>query len=107
VLEQFILLVSPFAPHLAEEIWSRLGHGESLAYESWPELNEKYARDDEVEVAVQIKGKVKARIMVPADADEKHIEQAALADAGVVSALAGQTVRKVIVVKGRLVNIVT
>ncbi len=106
VIEPFVLLVSPFAPHLAEELWARLGHGKTLAYEPWPVHDETLAKDDEVEVAVQIMGKVKARITVHVDADEKTLEKVAMADAKIQSLLQGKTVRKVIVVKGRLVNIV-
>jgi leucyl-tRNA synthetase len=106
VIEPFVLLVAPFAPHLAEELWHRLGHAESLTYAPWPEYDPALARDDEVEVAVQILGKIKARITVPADADEAALETAALADERIQELLAGKTVRKVIVIKGRLVNIV-
>ncbi len=106
IIEPFVLLVAPFAPHLAEELWQRLGHGESLAYAPWPAYDEALARDNEVEIAVQILGKIKSRITVAADADEKTLEAAALADVEVQAAIRGKTVRKVIVVKGRLVNIV-
>ncbi len=107
VLEPFLLVISPFAPHLAEELWQRLGHEQSLAYEPWPAFDPALARDEQVEIAVQIAGKIKARVTVSADADEDAIQRAALADARVVESLAGKNVRKVIVVKGRLVNIVT
>ncbi|MFH0980452.1 MAG: class I tRNA ligase family protein [Planctomycetota bacterium] len=106
VIEPFVLVVSPFAPHLAEELWQRLGHAESLAYVRWPAYDPELAKDEQVEIAVQITGKVKSRIMVSADADEKQLEQAALADARIQRELRGKTVRKVFVVKGRLVNIV-
>ena len=106
VIEPFVLLVSPFAPHIAEELWERLGHRESLAYRPWPQFDPELARDDQVEIAVQIRGKVKSRIMVPADADEKQLTKAALADDRIKRELEGKTVRKVIAVKGRLVNIV-
>ena len=105
VLEPFILLIAPFTPHLAEELWSRLGHGESLAYEPWPAFDETLARDETVEIAVQVNGKVKSRIDVPADADEEALQAAALADEKVVAAMAGKPPKKVIVVRGRLVNI--
>jgi len=105
-VEPFVLLMSPFAPHLGEELWHRLGHERTLAYEPWPAFDPALARDDEVEIAVQIGGKVKARLMISADADEPAIEAAALANDQVKSAVAGRTIRKVIVVKGRLVNIV-
>jgi len=106
VLEQFVLAFSPFAPHLAEELWSRLGHGESLAYDGWPKYDERLARDEESEIAVQVCGKIKARIMVSADADEKTMQAAAMTDEKVTAAIGGRAIRKVIVVKGRLVNII-
>jgi leucyl-tRNA synthetase len=106
VIETFVLLVSPFAPHLGEELWHRLGHTESLAYEPWPAFDPGSAVDKEIEVPVQINGKVRARVTVPADADDAAMESAARAEEKVAAALEGKTVRKVIVVKGRLVNIV-
>jgi leucyl-tRNA synthetase len=106
VLDPFVLIVSPFAPHLAEELWSRLGHAESLAYQPWPTWDEALARDEEVEIAVQILGKVRSKITMPADADDASLESAALADERIRQLIEGKTVRKVIVVKGRLVNIV-
>ena len=104
--ETFTLLLSPFAPHTCEELWEYLGHNESLAYEPWPKYDEKHLAVDEVKILVQVLGKPKARIMVPADADENAMREAALADEKVKAAIAGKTVRKVICVKGRLVNIV-
>ena len=104
--ETFVLLLSPIAPHVCEELWEYLGHNESLAYEPWPKFDEKHLAVDEVEILVQVLGKPKARIMVPADANDDVLREAALADAKVQAAIAGKTVRKVICVKGRLVNIV-
>jgi leucyl-tRNA synthetase len=106
VLEPFVLVIAPFVPHLAEELWSQLGHKESLAYEAWPQYDEGLARDDAVEIAVQVGGKIRARVMVSADADEQAVETAALADEKVQTAIAGKPVKKVIVVKGRLVNVI-
>lgn len=106
VLEPFVLVIAPFAPHLAEELWSRLGHADSLAYAPWPTYDEALARDEQIEIAVQVLGKVKSRVMVPADADEPAMEKAALADEKARAAMAGKTAKKVIVVKGRLVNII-
>ncbi|MEK7757682.1 MAG: class I tRNA ligase family protein, partial [Planctomycetota bacterium] len=105
VLEPFVLVLAPFAPHLAEELWSRLGYGGTLAYEAWPAFDEKLTRDEQIEIAVQVGGKIKSRVMVAAEADEASIQAAALADPKVVAAIGGNTIRKVIVVKGRLVNI--
>ncbi len=106
VLEPFVLVLAPFAPHLAEELWARLGHESSLAYEAWPTCDERLARDESVEIAVQVNGRIKARVMVSSDADEVATESAARADEKVMAAIAGKTVRKVIVVKGRLVNFI-
>ena len=105
-LEPLVPVLSPFAPHLAEELWARIGHGESLAYESWPAYDDRLARDEAVEVAVQVCGKIKARVMVSAEADEKALEAAAMGDEKVKAAIGGKAIRKVIVVKGRLVNII-
>jgi leucyl-tRNA synthetase len=107
LLEPFVLLLSPFAPHLAEELWSVLGHKQSLAYEPWPAYDESKLVSDEIELPVQISGKVKARIRVPANADAATIEQIARADAAVCKQLEGKSVQKVVVVPGRMVNIVT
>jgi len=106
VIEPFVLLVAPFAPHLAEELWSRLGHTDTLAYEPWPKYDADLARDDEIEIPVQILGKLRSRITIAADADEKTMEAAAMADPKIQEMLTGKTVRKVIVVKGRMINIV-
>jgi len=106
IIEPFVLLLAPFAPHLAEDLWQRLGHENTLTFEPWPVFDPALAADDEVEIAVQVQGKIKARIMVAADADEETVRSAALADSNVQAALDGKTIRKVIVVKGRLVNII-
>lgn len=105
-LERFTLVLAPFAPHMAEELWSKLGHVDSLSYESWPAFDEAMLTDDEVEIAVQIMGKVRSRVTVSSDADPKAIEEAAMADPKIKEQLEGKTVRKVIVVPGRMVNIV-
>jgi len=105
VLEPFILVLSPFAPHLAEELWSRLGHAGTLAYEPWPAFDDKLTRDEQIEIAVQVRGKIKSRVMVAAEADEASIQAAALADPKVAAAIGGKAIRKVIVAKGRLINI--
>jgi leucyl-tRNA synthetase len=105
-LERFALVLAPFAPHLAEEIWNMLGHGKTLAYESYPEFDEAMTVDAEVEIAVQIMGKVRARINVPSDADPKAVEEITLNHEFVKEQLEGKTVMKVIVVPGRMVNIV-
>jgi len=106
VVEPFILLLAPFAPHAAEELWQRLGHQASLAYEPWPKYDEELAKEKQVELGVQINGKLRDHIVVPADMDEEQIKAKALACEKVVAALAGKTPKKVIVVKGRLVSLV-
>jgi leucyl-tRNA synthetase len=104
--EAFVKLLAPYAPHLGEELWARLGHGATLAYEPWPEYDDALTRVDEVEILLQVLGKPKARIRVPADADEAALRNAALENPQVREAIAGKDVRKVICVKGKLVNIV-
>ncbi len=104
--ENFVKLLSVFAPHLGEELWQYLGHNESIAYEKWPEFDPAALIENEVEILVQLCGKAKAKIMMPADADNELMEKLALADEAVQNALGGRPVRKVICVKGRLVNIV-
>jgi leucyl-tRNA synthetase len=106
VLEKFVLLVSPFAPHMAEELWQALGHAETLAYEPWPKFDAALARDDTIEIPVQIDGKLRSKLAVPADADGPSLEAAARADARIAELLAGKQVVKAIVVPGRLVNFV-
>jgi leucyl-tRNA synthetase len=106
VLEPFVLILSPFAPHLAEELWHALGHDRTLAYEPWPEYDAALAKEDEVEVPVQLNGKVRLRLSVPAGIGKEELESKALADAGVKALLQGKQVLKVVVVPGRLVNIV-
>ncbi len=106
VIEPFILILAPFAPHIAEELWERLGHAGSLTHEPWPQYDENLAREKKVELAVQVNGKVRDRIVVDADADDEAVKAVALGNEKVIAAMAGKTPRKVIVIKGRLVNIV-
>ncbi len=105
-MEWFALMLSPLAPHLAEEFWQLLGHKETLAYEPWPQFVESYTKDDEVEVPVQIMGKVRGRITVPADIKKDDLEALAKADGRVQELLEGKQIVKTIVVPGRLVNFV-
>jgi leucyl-tRNA synthetase len=106
VLEPFVLILSPFAPHLAEELWHALGHPDTLAYEAWPGYDPALTKADEIEVPVQVNGKVRSKLTVPAGTDKAALEAAALADPRVRELIGGQPVRKVIVVPGKLVNIV-
>ena len=106
IVEPFILMLAPFAPHVAEELWQRLGHGESLACEPWPKYNEELAKEKQIELPVQVNGKVRDRIVVPADLDEEQVKARAIANEKVIAFLGGKTPKKVIVVKGKLVSIV-
>ncbi|HEY1380603.1 MAG TPA: leucine--tRNA ligase, partial [Gemmataceae bacterium] len=105
-VEPFVLLVSPFAPHVGEELWHALGHKDTLAYEPWPTADPALLKADTIEVPVQVNGKLRSRLTVPADSDEKALEAAALADEKVKAFIDGKQVKKVIVAKGKLVNVV-
>jgi leucyl-tRNA synthetase len=105
-MEKLVLILSPFAPHIAEELWQLLGHPDTLAYEPWPAFDPALAKEDTVEVPVQINGKVRAKVSVPADTDKDTLEAAARADERISELLAGKSLVKVIVVPGRLVNFV-
>jgi leucyl-tRNA synthetase len=106
VIEKFVLILAPFAPHIAEELWQKLGHKDTLAYEPWPEYDKELVKEKEIELVIQVNGKIKDRIVVAADADEEQIKQKALANEKVIAALAGKQPKKVIVIRSRLVNIV-
>ncbi|WP_416062292.1 leucine--tRNA ligase [Rhodococcus indonesiensis] len=105
-VEPLVLMLAPVAPHLAEELWSRLGHTESLAHGPFPVADEKWLVEDTVEYPIQVNGKVRSRITVPADAAREAIEAAALADEKITALLEGAAPRKVIVVPGKMVNVV-
>ena len=105
-VEPLVQMVSPLAPHIAEELWSLLGHPETITFEPFPEFAEQWLTDDTVEVPVQINGKVKARIDVATDASKDDLEAAALADDRVAALVDGKTVVKVIAIPGRMVNLV-
>ena len=106
IAEPLVLMVAPLAPHAAEELWAKLGHDTSLAHEPFPVADPALLVADTVEYPVQVNGKVRGRITVAADLDPAGVEAAALADQKVVASLAGATPKKVIVVPGRMVNIV-
>jgi leucyl-tRNA synthetase len=106
LLEPLVLMLAPFAPHLAEELWSALGHKETLAYEPWPKYNPALIKEDEVEIPVQINGKLRGKVTVPAGTNEETLRVTALADERISAQIAGKQIRKVIVVPGKLVNIV-
>ena len=104
--EKFTLLLASFAPHLAEELWENLGHSNTLAYEKFPEFDEKVLEVSEVEILVQVLGRPKARLMMPVGCDADTAGKIALADETVKAALNGKEPKKVIYVQNRLVNIV-
>jgi leucyl-tRNA synthetase len=106
VAEPFAKMLAPMAPHLAEELWQRLGHDGSITSAAWPTYDPALLVVEEVELALQVNGKVRGRLMVPAAATSEEIEALALADDGVRRSIEGKQIRKVIVVPGRLINIV-
>jgi leucyl-tRNA synthetase len=105
-VEALIRMLAPFAPHTAEELWELLGNAESLRAAQWPKFDADAAKADEIVVPVQINGKVRARLTVPADITEKDLEAQALADPAVQAHTSGKTIRKVVVAGGKLVSIV-
>ena len=105
-MEPFILLLSPFAPHLAEELWKLLGNDSSLAYEPWPKFDESLTVDARVEVPIQIMGKIKSKVSIERGKSAKELETIALQDPKIATLLEGLTVRKIIAVPDKLVNIV-
>lgn len=106
VTETIVQLLYPMTPHVCEEIWEMLGHPPSLQNVAWPEFDEAAAQADEIEVVFQVNGKVRGKEMMPADSSDDALKAAALANPGVERQLDGKPPRKVIVVKGRLVNVV-
>jgi leucyl-tRNA synthetase len=104
--EALVLMLSPFAPHTAEELWCMLGYQDGLTSASWPSFDAEVARAEEITVPVQVNGKVRSRLTVPASTSESELEALALADPAVKAHTAGKTVQKVVVAKGRLVSVV-
>jgi leucyl-tRNA synthetase len=108
-MDRLARALSPLAPHIAEEIWDRLGQRTALgsvARQPWPAVDPGMLRDDEIEIPVQVMGKVRSRVTVPAGAGEDLVREAALADPRVRECLEGKAIKKVIVVPGKMVNIV-
>ncbi|MFB9325526.1 leucine--tRNA ligase [Paenibacillus aurantiacus] len=105
-MEHFVQLLSPLAPHIAEELWEKLGGDGSITFVAWPTYDEAWTIDAEVEIVVQVNGKIMDRISIAADTNEADMEQLAKQSEKVAEAIAGKTIRKVIAVKGKLVNIV-
>ncbi|GAB1762219.1 leucine--tRNA ligase [Priestia megaterium] len=105
-VEGFVKLLAPICPHTTEELWSKLCHEDTISYEAWPAFDEAKLVDDEVEIVVQINGKVRAKLNVPAEASREELQDIAMANEDVQEFIEGKTVRKVIAVPGKLVNIV-
>ncbi len=105
-VEALIRMLAPFAPHTAEEMWEMLGYDSGLTAASWPEFNADVAKADEIVIPVQVNGKVRGRVTVPVDISDDELQRIALADSGVQGHLAGKSVKKVVVAKGRLVSVV-
>jgi len=105
-LETLVRILSPFAPHMAEEMWEKLGHATTLASATWPAYDAGVAKAEEVVVPVQVNGRVRSRLTVPAEVSEQELERLALADPAVQTYTSGKTVKKVVVARGRLVSVV-
>jgi leucyl-tRNA synthetase len=105
-MEKLVLLLSPLAPHLAEELWQILGHEKTLAYQPWPVADPRWLKEDTIEIPVQVNGKLRGKVTVPAGSDQHTIEAASRADEHVAKLIEGKTIVKVIIVPGRLVNFV-
>jgi leucyl-tRNA synthetase len=105
-MEQFVLVLSPFAPHVAEELWELMGHKESLAKAAWPAFDQAKTVEDTVEIVVQVNGKVRGKLVVPQGTDDKELERLASQDSNTQKFLAGKKVIRTIVIKNKLVNIV-
>jgi len=106
MLETFILLLSPFAPHMAEELWFRLGHKDTLAFAAWPAYDDKLLVEAQIEIAVMVQGKVRAKVVVSKEATREAIQDQAFADPAVKKWIEGKSIKQVVVVPGRMVNIV-
>ncbi|MGR3765426.1 leucine--tRNA ligase [Rossellomorea sp. NS-SX7] len=105
-VEGFVKLLAPIAPHMTEELWEKLGHEDSITYVEWPSFDESKLVDNEVEIVLQVNGKVKAKVMIPRDMNKDDLEKTAMENEDIKSQIEGKTVRKVIAVPGKLVNIV-
>jgi leucyl-tRNA synthetase len=105
-IEALIVMLSPFAPHTMEELWQMYGHADGLGAAVWPAFDAEVAKAEELEIPVQVNGKLRGVVRVPPTVTDAELEKAALADANVQAHIAGKTVRKVVIVKSRLVSIV-
>ena len=105
-MEAFVLLLAPFAPHIAEELWGVLGHEGTIARVPWPEYDESKIAEDEIEIVLQVNSKIKGKVKVPAGTETAALEQIALGNDAVRELLEGKSVRKIVAVKDKLVNII-
>jgi leucyl-tRNA synthetase len=105
-VENVLLLLSPFSPHIAEELWEVAGNKPSIFERSWPEWDEEAAKEEEIELVIQVNGKVRSKLMIPAGMPDDEIKKTALEDRRTLEIIGKGTIKKVIVVKGKLVNIV-
>jgi leucyl-tRNA synthetase len=106
VTEQMTLLLSPFSPHIAEEVWETLGHSKTIYSAEWPEFDPELAREEQIEIVIQVNGKVRSKFFAPTGISREEMEQRSLDDERLQSYLDGKEIRKVIVVPGKLVNLV-
>ena len=106
ILEQVIVLLAPFAPHIAEELWHTLGHTTTICDAQWPEFNEEYLKENEVTYAISFNGKARFSLQLPADMSKEEVEKAALNHEYSAKWIEGKTPKKIIVVPGKIVNIV-
>jgi len=104
--EKYLILLSPFAPHIAEEIWKKLGHTKSIFLEAWPKYDEKLIQDEEIELVIQINGKVRDKLRVSADITEEDAKKLAVESEKIKSQISGKKIKKIIFVKGKLISIV-
>lgn len=105
-MDRFVRVIAPFTPHVAEELWHKLGHEDSVATSDWPSYDESMLVDDEIEIPIQVMGKLRSKIYAAPDTDQETLTKMALADEKIKGLIEGKTVRKIVVVPGRLVNIV-
>ncbi|MFI3203405.1 class I tRNA ligase family protein, partial [Staphylococcus aureus] len=105
-IEGFVKMLAPIAPHIGEELWSKLGHEESITYQPWPTYDEALLVDDEVEIVVQVNGKLRAKIKIAKDTSKEEMQEIALSNDNVKASIEGKDIMKVIAVPQKLVNIV-
>ena len=105
-VEALIIMLAPFAPHTAEELWEMTGHAGGIERASWPSFDEQIAKADEVVIPVQVNGKLRSRLTVPAEIPDAELRELALADPAVRTHIDGKTIKTVVIVKGKLINVV-